>query len=352
VDDLESLRGRIQEIDEQLVRLVAERIETARAVGRAKLAAGIPLRDFDVERQVLDRAAESASGHGIGPDAVRQVMQILIGAARDEQERVSYSGYTGAAEHIAVVGGLGKMGSWLVGFLENQGHRVRVLDKDDDVMGGVGGTSIAFLSTPQEAMPALIEGLAESGYRGIVCDIASLKNHLRPAVEHAVASGMAVTSIHPMFGPTVRTLSDRVICVCDCGDPEATSRVAGLFSDTAVTLVPLEFEEHDRIVSYVLGLSHLLNLVFAEVLAQGHVPYGDLDRIGSTTFHAQMTTTRTVVDEDPDLYFAIQRLNPFSSELYETVRDRLTEFTEIVERDDRASFTEIMERSRRWLEGA
>ena len=107
VEDLEALRRRIGEIDAEIVRLVAERIETARTVGRAKQAAGVPLRDFDVERQVLDRAAAAASDLGIHPDAVRQVMQILIAAARDEQERVSYSEYAGASESIAVVGGLG-----------------------------------------------------------------------------------------------------------------------------------------------------------------------------------------------------------------------------------------------------
>lgn len=349
VGDLETLRDRIRDIDAEIVRLVAARIETARAVGRAKQQAGVPLLDFEVERQVLDRAAQIAADLGIAAEPVRHVMQTLILTARDEQERLSYSGAAGTAEHIAVVGGLGRMGGWLVDFFENQGHLVEVLDRNDDPIAGSEGTSIAFLATPQESMPELIQRFADASYPGVVCDIASLKNHLRPAVEEAIASGLSVTSIHPMFGPTVRTLSDRVICVCNCGDPAATARVARLFSATAATLVPLEFEEHDRIVCYVLGLSHLLNLVFAGVLAGGELGFGELDRVGSTTFRAQMETTRTVVDEDPDLYFAIQRLNPFTPELYELVRQQLDVLAGVVGSGDRASFAAMMERSRRWL---
>ena len=175
--------------------------------------------------------------------------------------------------------------------------------------------------------------------------------HLRPAMDRAVAASVAVTSVHPMFGPDVRTLSDRVICICDCGNAEATERVTGLFSGTAATLVPLDFEKHDRIVSYVLGFSHLLNLLFAQVLAGGPLAFDDLDRVGSTTFHAQMETTRTVVEEDPDLYYSIQRLNPFTAELYDLVRDRLGELTAAVGGEDRSTFADMMERSRRWLEG-
>jgi chorismate mutase/prephenate dehydrogenase len=211
--------------------------------------------------------------------------------------------------------------------------------------------SIVLLATPPEAIPGLLEGFATSGFGGAVCDIASLKGHLAAPVRRAVAAGLAVTSIHPMFGPSARTLSDKVICVCDCGRPDATARVVELFAETAATLVPLEFEEHDRVIAYVLGLSHLTNLLFTKVLAAGSTRFGDIDRVGSTTFHAQVDTARTVLGEDPDLYFAIQRLNQFTPDLYDAVRQEFEELAAWVLDGDRDRFAAMMEDSRLWLTG-
>jgi prephenate dehydrogenase len=227
-----------------------------------------------------------------------------------------------------------------------------VVDRDDaDPAAAVADVAITFVATPPEVIPAVIDRLIEGGYPGVVCDIASLKHHLQPAVSRARAAGLSITSIHPMFGPAVRTLSDRVICICDCGDRAATERVTSLFSGTAATLVPLDFEGHDRIVSYVLGLSHLINLLFAKVLSAGSMRFEDIDRVGSTTFRSQVETTETVIREDPDLYFGIQALNPFTPDLYDDLRREFEELARWIESGDRESFTAMMERSVRWLAG-
>ena len=65
VDRLERLRRRIRNLDAALLGLVAERMELAREVGRAKRERGVPLRDFEVEKRVLERAAESAEELGV-----------------------------------------------------------------------------------------------------------------------------------------------------------------------------------------------------------------------------------------------------------------------------------------------
>lgn len=350
---LEGLRRRIAQIDADILELVAARVATAREIGRCKQEQGVPLRDWEVERQVLDRAAALAGPLGLPAGAARALMEVLIATARDEQEVASYSTYRGEQESILVVGGLGKMGRWFVDFLGNQGHRVTVWDAaapgEVGLGEAIGETSMAVLAVPPEAVGGILEELVRRRYRGTVFDIASLKAHLRPAITRAREAGLAVTSLHPMFGPNTRALSGQVVCVCDCGDPEATRRAEALFRDTAATLVRLSLEEHDRAVSYVLGLSHLVNLLLAKVLGAGGLAFGDLNRVGSTTFHAQMGTAATVVGEDPALYFAIQRLNPFTPEIYEAVRSHLEELTGWVLGGDQASFAAMMERAREWM---
>jgi chorismate mutase/prephenate dehydrogenase len=350
---LEGLRREIAGIDTDILRLVAARVTAAREIGRQKQQSGVPLRDWEVERQVLERAAALAGPLGLPAGAVRSLMGVLIEAAREEQEATSYATYRGPQESILVVGGLGKMGRWFVDFLGNQGHRVAVWDTAAPGAAGlgeaIGEASMAVLAVAPEAVAGILDELARRQYRGTVFDIASLKAHLRPAITRARQAGLAVTSLHPMFGPGTRALSGRVICICDCGDPVATRRAEALFTDTAASLVHLSLEEHDRAVSYVLGLSHLLNLLFAKVLANSGTAFDHLNRVGSTTFHAQIGTTATVVGEDPALYFAIQRLNPFTPEIYEAVRRELEELTGWVLTGDRASFSAMMEQARDWM---
>lgn len=388
---LDALRAQMAEVDRTIIHAVARRLELAKAVGESKRAAGLPLRDYDAEKRVLTRAAELATNAGVPADLARTLMQSLINEARLEQERQSYAAYSGDAEHIVIIGGRGKMGRWLYDFFENQGHHVAAWDINGAERGAglqladvlsdpganvaadrrtnvaadprvgrsmQGGTlaeairdaTIVVIATPLEIVPRTIRDVVESGYRGTLFDIASLKGHLKSEISSALNAGVRVTSIHPMFGPSARTLADKVICLCDCGDREATGRVESLFRETAATLVPLSLDEHDRIASYVLGLSHLANLWLTRVMRRSGLPLAQIIRVGSTTFHSQMTTTATVVRDNPELYFAIQQLNPFTPKLYETAREELTSITQEVQRGDAPSFIREMQACREWVE--
>lgn len=358
MDRLDGLRQRIRRLDAALLALVSERMELALEIGAAKRAAGIPLRDYAVEKNVLARAAANAAELGLPAELARALTELLIEEACRLQEEKHFSAYQGDAETILLLGGEGKMGRWFARFFADQGHRVTVWDPVAAARGdfphaaslaeGLAGASIAVVATPLGRAGEDLVAVADAGFRGTLWDIASLKSHLRPALAHARARGAAVTSVHPMFGPGARTLSGRVLCLCDCGDAGATARVEGLFRDTAATLVRLSLEEHDRAAAYVLGLSHLINLVFARTLAESGLARAALDAVGSTTFHAQMATTESVIAEHPDLYYDIQRLNPYSGEIYELLRRGVADWTRWVREDDREAFARGMAEGRGW----
>jgi chorismate mutase/prephenate dehydrogenase len=360
-DRLERLRRRIRHLDAALLGLVAERIELAREVGQEKRARGVPLRDFEVEKRVLERAAQSATELGVGTSLARELMRALIDESCRVQEVEHYSATTGEAESVLVVGGAGKMGRWLVRFLESQGHRVRIFDPAAEpgevtsaatLEDGLAGASMAVVAVPLRRTAAAIDAVVEAGFRGVVCDVASLKQHLRPAFERARAAGTPVASLHPMFGPGARTLSGRVVVVCDCGAPAATARVAALFRETAATLIELDLERHDRVAAWVLGLSHFVSLVFARALASSGLSAAELSAIGSTTWAAQIATTRSVIGESPELYFDIQGLNPFTTEVHERAAAALGEWARWVAQGEREDFADAMTEARAWLEGA
>lgn len=357
--ELDELRQRVEALDYAILGAISARLDAVRRIGELKKAAGVPLRDWRREREVIRRAEETADALGVSKLLAREVMRSVIQESCTIQERQSYSAYGGEAERIVVIGGAGKMGRWFVDFFENQGHLVDVCDPAAEQAADAAAVAdcaalrsaqVALIATPLSAAPDVIGQLADSSFRGVACDIASLKSHLTTAIRRARAAGLRYTSVHPMFGPSARTLSDQVICICDCGDAEATRRVRRYFADTAATLVDLTLEEHDRIVAHVLGLSHLLNLVFASALAESGLAYDRLNRVGSTTFHSQMRTTSAVVHENPELYFEIQTLNRFSPEVNRRLTEHLHRWTDWISRGDHDAFVRAMRLARDWTD--
>jgi chorismate mutase/prephenate dehydrogenase len=358
MNTLDQLRDQIKAVDLELIELIARRLKLAVEVGRLKARMGKPIRDWSVEKQVIERAHDSARKLNLPGDLVKNIMQRLIRESCAFQEGLQDSAYGGEPGKICIVGGRGRMGRWFARFFQNQGHAVSVFDtagglddfpSADSLPDGVAGASLILLATPLEASPGVYERLIELRPDGIICDIASLKSGLVECIDKARATGLRVASIHPLFGPEARILSDKVICLCDCGDERSFAEVRALFQDTSALLVELPFDRHDQLTSYVLGLSHIINIIFAHTLTRSGLPYRTFSEVASTTFIRQIATTVSVITENPFLYYEIQNTNAYTPELYERLGEALDEVVSAVLSRDRGRFVEIMEKSRAYF---
>lgn len=356
---LEELRKNIRETDRQLIHLISERLKTAAEIGKLKKEQSIPLRDFEVEKSVINNARDDADKNGVSPDLAEKIMELLINESCKTQEALFYTLQSSDPEKILIVGGYGQMGQWFARFFLNQGHDVFILDRKE--LSGLGkpvksleeGLSICsctLISVSLDSTLSVINTISKTGYKGIVFDIASLKDHLSDAIGDAVGCGIRYTSIHPMFGPLSKTLSGRVLCFCSCGCPEADRKVRSFFEKTAVTTVNLSLKRHDQIIAYVLGLSHLVNITFCETLKKSGFSHSELSEVSSTTFNSQMITTSSVIRENPELYYCIQKLNPFRKEIYSLFSDVFSGLTDQIESGSRENFIKEMTEARIWLE--
>ncbi|MBU0550002.1 chorismate mutase [Myxococcota bacterium] len=81
-EDLEQLRAQIDQIDDQLIALLAHRLEIARQMGRAKARLGARGVDPAREAQILDRLSQAARA----PEAlVRALWPLLFQASLEAQ---------------------------------------------------------------------------------------------------------------------------------------------------------------------------------------------------------------------------------------------------------------------------
>lgn len=351
---LDELRARIAAVDASLVELVATRLALAREVGEAKQAAGLPIRSFATESEVLARFHTLAAEAGLDERLAEHLGELLIGEAVRTQESGRAPGLS-RGRRILIVGGAGKIGRWLADFFASQGHGVSTLDPAGPVPGFPAATDLesavhaadaVLVTTPLAAGRDVLRQILALEPRALVADAFSLKSHVLDLLEEAGRRGLTVSSIHPLFGPGARTLAGRVMAVCDCGNAQAAAQAAELFADTALTITRLPVARHDELMQYVLGLSHLVAILFFTTLARSGRSYADLSAVASTTYLKEARTAAEVSRESPGLYYEIQRLNRHSGELFGLVRDCLAEIERAALADDPAAFSELMRAGR------
>lgn len=357
--DLEQLRDQLSAIDRQILELVAERQRLSGDIGALKRATGRPTRDFGREKQVLDRARALAGGLGVPPALAESLLSLLIRSslANQEQARVRAEGQ-GSGKPALVIGGSGKMGRWFTEFLQSQGFNVTVADPAGPVPGfrhvsdwrdTPDEFAVTVVSAPIPLTGAILRELGAGRRRGLIFDIASLKTPFIPDLKALCSGGLHATSVHPMFGPDTELLSGRHVLFLDVGCPEATTEAAQLFASTMAVQIRMHIEEHDRLIAYVLGLSHALNIAFFTALAESGETVPRLADISSTTFDAQLQIAGRVAEENPHLYFAIQAENPFGLAALEELRKAVTRITDLVRTGDEAGFLKLMEQGRSYL---
>src|SRR6185295_16718182 len=86
---LDDLRRRINEIDDRLLDLIAERKQLSQEVARVKRSTGRATRDYKREREVIVGARQKATALGISPDVAEEMLRILIRSSLTTQEQAS-----------------------------------------------------------------------------------------------------------------------------------------------------------------------------------------------------------------------------------------------------------------------
>lgn len=355
---LTDLRENLSSVDRQIVELIAERQRIVAAIGENKRSDGTATRDYAREKEVLELAREQAQALAVDPDLAEQILSQLIRSSLASQERDRVVAEArGDGRRALIIGGAGKMGGWFADFFRSQGFDTSIADPGVSNAPGRfrqwtdAGVDydVIVVATPLAVSGRILAQLAVLKPRGLVFDIGSLKSPLIDGLRELHAAGAKVTSLHPMYGPDTRLLSGRHLIFCDAGNPAATEAAKELFGATMVERIDMGLDDHDRLIAYVLGLSHALNIAFFTALAESGEAAPRLARMSSTTFDSQLLVSSAVARENPHLYFEIQHLNRFGLAPLDALLDAAARLRELVSAGDEQGFVELMERGRDYL---
>jgi prephenate dehydrogenase len=260
---------------------------------------------------------------------------------------------------IAIIGGSGKMGRWLADFLLKEGKEVVLIGRSEEKlraarrqlgavaiatdMGEVRGADYVLLSVPIESFGDVVNQVSPHLQPGqVVIDITSTK--VQPvAIMHQYLKTGLVLGAHPLFGPGARSVANQNFVLTPTRDEEGelARKIKGYLEDRGARVALMTPQEHDDMMSLVLGLSHFVAIVSADTLLSAGKLH-PMETAGSSTYKVLLTLIESVLSEDPELYASIQMSLPRVVEFERLFQSRAGEWADLVASKDRQEFARRM----------
>lgn len=237
---------------------------------------------------------------------------------------------------LTVIGAGGQMGQWFSKYFLDKGFEVTGYDPENKIrvknilhaeslVGSILQTDFVVLCTPTRRTPEIIRLIAKEMKRGTyLIEISSEKSKVVSSLSKMPAKINPIC-IHPMFGPGVKTIKNQNIISVPIKDAKNELSIAKkLFAEA--NFVTIDAVEHDKKIAVILGLTHLLNLVFANIVSKDD-KITLTDKMSGTTFRVQKTLAESIMTESPELIETIianPEIRKVAEELWKDIGRLLT----------------------------
>jgi len=145
----------------------------------------------------------------------------------------------------------------------------------------------------------ITKDIAKEMKRGTyLIDISSEKSKVATSLSKMPAKINPIC-IHPMFGPGVKTVKGQNIISVPIKDAKKELTVAKSLFEGA-NFVTIDAIEHDKKIAVILGLTHMVNLVFAKIISKDEKTQLT-EKMSGTTFRVQKILAESIMSESPEL---------------------------------------------------
>ena len=237
---------------------------------------------------------------------------------------------------ITILGAGGQMGQWFTKYFLSKNFEVtgydpenKISGKDiiisDSLVGGILKADYVVLCTPTRRTPEIIRLIAKEMKRGTyLIEISSEKTKVASSLAKMPAKINPIC-IHPMFGPGIKTIKGQNIISVPIKDAKSELTVAKSLFEGA-NFVTIDAIEHDKKIAVILGLTHLMNVVFAKIISKDEKMMLT-EKMSGTTFRVQKTLAESIMTESPELIETIianPEIRRVAEELWKDVGRLLT----------------------------
>ena len=237
---------------------------------------------------------------------------------------------------ISIIGVNGKMGKWcanyfhklgfeIIGFDINNNIKEKFITKASSLPGAILKADYVILCTPTKNTPEIIRLIAKEMQTGsYLIEISSHKYKTHQSLLKTPARVNPVC-IHPMFGPGTKNIDGKNIIIIPIKDAKKELAITKLLFPKA-NFVTIDAPEHDKKIAVILGLTHLINIAFANILAKDE-KISLTEKMAGTTFKAQKIISESILTESPELIETIisnPEVRRFAEEFWKDIGRLLT----------------------------
>ncbi len=348
--ELERLRQDIDGIDQQIVRLLAERHARVQKVTALKQAHRIPVYHPAREEDLISRRREQARQAGLDPNHVEELFRCILRQSRLRQSVAVTRAGTRPGATVLLIGGGGRMGRYFHHWFAASGYQVRVLEIGDwpKVTELCAGIDLAFVCVPIQVTPEVIRQLGPHLPADcVLADITSIKQ--QPLEAMLASHAGPVVGLHPLFGPTTSNMDKQVVVATPGRHQEACQWLIDQFTVWGNIVWTTSAEEHDEIMSIVQGVRHFATFAFGQFLCHRNLDLPRTLEIASPIYRLELGMVGRFFAQDPALYANILFASPERRALLHEFLDSVNRNRALLESGDADAFCAQYRKIAEWF---
>jgi chorismate mutase/prephenate dehydrogenase len=331
---LAPLREQIDQLDTQLVELLAARAKVTAQVGRVKQQHALPLYVPERELALIKARRDQARVAGVSEELIEDVLRRVMRESYQTQE-AGFVCCRPQGGKVVVVGGGGALGRRFVSLFERSGYQVAVLEANDwhQAADIIAGACLVLMAVPINVTEQLVTQLPPLPVDCLLADITSVKQGpMRAMLAHH--SG-PVLGLHPMFGPDISNIVKQVVVVCHGRCSEQYQWLLKQFRVWGAVLTEKSAQQHDELMQLIQAMRHFSSLVYGVHLAEEHADLQQLLELSSPIYRLELAMVGRLFAQNAELYADIMLSSSAVTGLLQRYQHRFNQLSHLLAAKDK-----------------
>ncbi|MFX1308449.1 MAG: prephenate dehydrogenase/arogenate dehydrogenase family protein [Promethearchaeota archaeon] len=266
-------------------------------------------------------------------------------------------------KNLTIIGGSGGMGKVFGEFFKKHGFKItlhaRNLKKlkntahdlgvyyESSLEESVKDADIILVSIPITSTVSMIQKISPLLKKNaLLIDITSLKNTVVNTMEKIIKIyPINCLSIHPMFGPGIKDMKNYVMIVLKVGGTEnyedLVNELISIFELNGLIITKTTPEIHDRRIALTLGVPHMFNILFLNLIRRSKESLTELTKYTGTTFLLQKVFAESIIQREMEMFAEIQIENQEFHKVLNLLESLIKEYKEIIQNKNIPKFNQI-----------
>lgn len=263
-------------------------------------------------------------------------------------------------KNITIIGGSGGMGQVFGKYFKNHGFNITLYARNEEKLKKVANklgvkydvsleksvkdADIVMISIPINSTSFMIKKVAPFLKKEtLIFDITSLKHEVYKTLkEISEIYPINCVSLHPMFGPGIKSLKNYVIIYLRIGGTENyndyVDNLLGIFRNDGVIITESTPDTHDLRIALTLGVPHMLNIIFLKLLKSSNESLKELTKYTGTTFLLQKVFAESIIQREMEMFSDIQMENQEFHKVLELFENLVRNYKNIIKSKNKEEF--------------